>query len=57
MIGHFPFINRLKPIVKNLWVLELNPREEDLPAQVAPEIVPRADFIAITGTTLIKNIR
>ena len=55
MIGHFPFINRLKPLVKNLWVLELNPREEDLPAQNAPEIVPQADFIAITGTTLINK--
>ncbi len=55
IIGHFPFINRLRPRVKNLWILELNPREGDLPAQAAPEIVPQADFVAITGTTLINK--
>jgi hypothetical protein len=55
IIGHFPFINRLKPHVKNLWVLELNPRDGDLPAQAAPEFVPQADFVAITGTTLINK--
>jgi uncharacterized protein (DUF4213/DUF364 family) len=55
VVGHFPFINRLKPIVKNLWVLELNPKEGDLPAQDAPEIIPQADLVAITATTLINK--
>jgi uncharacterized protein (DUF4213/DUF364 family) len=55
VVGHFPFVNRLKQFVKNLWVLELNPREGDLPAQAAPEIIPQADVVAITGTTLINK--
>lgn len=55
VVGHFPFISRLKPTVKNLWVLELNPKEGDLPAQAAPEIIPQADLVAITATTLINK--
>lgn len=55
LIGHFPFIEEMKPLVKNLWVLELNPRGDDLPADAAPQIVPQADFLAITATTLINQ--
>jgi uncharacterized protein (DUF4213/DUF364 family) len=55
LIGHFPFIQRLEPAVNHLWVLELNPRDGDLPAQAAPDIIPQADFVAITATTLINR--
>lgn len=55
MIGHFPFIRRLKPHVSHLWVLELNPQEGDLPARAAPHIVPQANVVAITATTLINK--
>ncbi len=55
LIGHFPFIEEMKPIVKNLWVLELNPHGDDLPADAAPQIIPQADFLAITATTLINQ--
>lgn len=55
LVGHFPFIERLQEHVNRLWVLELNPRPGDLPAQAAPEIIPQADIVAITGTVLINN--
>jgi uncharacterized protein (DUF4213/DUF364 family) len=33
----------------------LNPREGDLPARAAPGIIPQADLVAITATTIINK--
>jgi uncharacterized protein (DUF4213/DUF364 family) len=55
VIGHFPFIDEMRPQVNNLWVLELNPREGDLPAEAAKNIIPQADLLAVTATTLINQ--
>jgi len=55
LIGHFPFIERLRPQVRDLWVLELNPKDGDLPASAEAEIIPQADILAITSTTLINH--
>jgi uncharacterized protein (DUF4213/DUF364 family) len=55
LIGHFPFVTRLRSQVAELWVLEQQPKAGDLPAQSAAEILPQADVVAITGTTLINH--
>ncbi len=55
LVGHFPFTPRLRAGVGTLWVLELNPGEGDLPASAAPEVLPKADVIAITSLTLVNN--
>lgn len=56
VVGHFPFVSDLRQQVKKLWVLELTPLEEgDLPTHMAPEILPQADLVAITATTLINK--
>jgi len=55
LIGHFPFISRLQRRVGTLWVLEQDPRGDDLPAEAAYELLPQADVIAITGTALINH--
>ena len=36
-------------------MLERNPHEGDVPETAAPEILPQADVVAITGLTLINH--
>ena len=55
LIGHFPFVARLRNRVGELLVLEQRPQPGDLPAVAAAEILPQADVVAITGTTLINH--
>jgi uncharacterized protein (DUF4213/DUF364 family) len=55
LVGHFPFIPRLRTRVGELTVLEQRPRPGDIPATFAEEIIPQADVVAITGTTLINH--
>lgn len=55
LVGHFPFVPRLRERVGTLWVLEEQPHGDDLPASAATEIIPQADVLAITGTTLINH--
>jgi hypothetical protein len=55
LVGHFPFVPRLRPRVGTLWVLEQNPQEGDLPAEAASEIIPQADVLAITAMTLLNH--
>jgi len=55
VVGHFPFIPRVREAARQLWVLEKRPGEGDLPAGAAPEVIPKADVVAITGTSLINH--
>lgn len=55
VVGHFPFIPRISRLASRLWVLEKNPRGDDLPAEQAAEIIPQADVVAITGTSLTNH--
>jgi uncharacterized protein len=55
VIGHFPFLPRCREVAGRLWVLEQNPQGDDLPAASAPEIIPQADVVAISGTTLMNR--
>ena len=54
LIGHFPFIPKLKPVVGQLWVIEQHPSEGEYPAEAAYELLPQADVVAITSSTLIN---
>jgi len=55
VIGHFPFVGKLRGIAEQLWVVEKNPREGDLQDSKAETLVPDADVVAITGSTLVNH--
>lgn len=55
LVGHFPFIPQLRPVVGNLWVIEQNPSEDDYPAEAAADLIPQADMVAITSSALVNH--
>ena len=55
LIGHFPFVHNLREELSELIVLDQNPSGDDLPPSAAPETLPDADLVAITGMTFINH--
>jgi uncharacterized protein (DUF4213/DUF364 family) len=55
IVGHFPFINQLQQVAKELWVIERNPGEGDRNEDEADDLIPRADVIGITGTSFTNH--
>ena len=55
VVGHFPFVDRVKTITKNCWVIEKRPFGDDFPEEASQKFIPQADVIAITGTAFINH--
>jgi uncharacterized protein (DUF4213/DUF364 family) len=55
LIGHFPFVDRLRTQVGKLTVLELDPKPGDLPIGAAENVIPEAQVVAITGMSLLNH--
>jgi uncharacterized protein (DUF4213/DUF364 family) len=55
IVGHFPFIPRVRQRAKTLWVIEKNPGDGDHPETEADRFIPQADVVAITGTSLTNH--
>jgi hypothetical protein len=55
IVGHFPFVERVRQAAEVCWVVELHPRPGDLPAERADEVLSQADVVALSGTTLINH--
>lgn len=55
IVGHFPFVDDLKKVAKNLWVIEKWQKPGDYPEEDSVRYLPQSDVIAISGTTLINH--
>ena len=55
VIGHFPWVPRLREIAAEFWVIEQRPRGDDLSDGEAEKVLPKADVVGITGTSLINH--
>lgn len=57
IIGHFPFIKRLRETAGELWVFELpgRGRPGDMTGREIDTLLPRAEVVAISSTTLINH--
>ncbi|MBN1255841.1 MAG: DUF364 domain-containing protein [Deltaproteobacteria bacterium] len=55
IIGHFPFVPKLKKIARNLWIIEQRPHPGDLEAERATDILPRCQVVGITSTSFINH--
>lgn len=55
LVGHFPFIPKLREAAGQLWVIEQRPTDDEYPAESAPDLIPKADVVALTGTALINH--
>ena len=55
IIGHFPFVPRLRTVAGELWVIERNPQEGDFTETEAEKFLPQADVVGITGTAFINH--
>ena len=55
VVGHFPFIPKIREIAREVWVIEKNPEEGDLDESAAEDLLPQAEDAAITGTALTNH--
>jgi hypothetical protein len=57
IIGHFPFVKKLEEVARELWVFELPSRGRpgDIIGKKIQDLLPQADVVAITSTTLINH--
>jgi len=55
LIGHFPFVPKLRQVVKELLVIERQPEPGDFGENQTERLVPIAEVIGITGTAFTNH--
>lgn len=55
IVGHFPFVPKVRERAEELWVIEKNPRQGDVDDSLADRVIPQAHVVAITGTALTNH--
>ncbi len=52
IVGHFPFVKKMRKQFKDLMVFEKKPQPGDMKSDLIPQNIPSADIVAITATTI-----
>lgn len=55
VIGYFPFVEELRKVAKNLFVMEMRQKEGTYPEEAKDHLIPVSDVVVISGTTLINH--
>ena len=55
VIGRFPFNQQVSAAAQTAYILEIDPREGELPASAASEVIPKSDIAVITATAIINQ--
>jgi uncharacterized protein len=55
LVGHFPFIPKLRQVAGQLWVIEQRPAEGEHPVEAAADLIPQAEIVALTGSAIINH--
>jgi uncharacterized protein (DUF4213/DUF364 family) len=55
LVGHFPFVDRLRAGGQQLTVIERQPLPGDMPESQAAGVVPEAEVVAITGMAWVNH--
>ena len=55
IVGHFPFLDKVRKKAKELWVIEKNPKEGDFREADADHLIPQADVVGLTGSAFTNH--
>ena len=55
IVGHFPFIPKIRKHCDELWVIEKNKEKGDHDEMEADDLIPQANVVAMTGTALTNH--
>jgi uncharacterized protein (DUF4213/DUF364 family) len=56
VFGRFPFIDgEIRPYARNVWVFEQEPQGDELNVSEIARVLPQADIVALTGSTVINH--
>ena len=55
IVGHFPFVTKLREVTKELWVIERQPQPGDFAENQAEKLIPMAEVVGITGTAFTNH--
>ena len=55
VIGHFPFLSKMKPYFSELYIFEKEPQTGDLSEIEIPRLLPQCEVVALTATSITNH--